>query len=66
LYKGSPSATKVLQDAEAVLKFIVHNRKISYSDVVIFGRSIGSGPATWIASKYKVGCLVLLSAFASI
>ena len=66
LYKGEPTATKVLQDAEAVLNFIIHNREISCSEVIIFGRSIGSGPATWVASKYKVGCLVLLSAFASI
>lgn len=30
------------------------------------GRSIGSGPATYLASKFDVGCLVLVSPFTSI
>ena len=32
----------------------------------MFGRSIGSGPATYLASKYKIGGLILLSPFISI
>lgn len=36
------------------------------ADILVFGRSIGSGPATYLASKRKVGALVLMSAFTSI
>lgn len=35
-------------------------------DIILFGRSIGSGPATYLASKRKVGALILMSAFTSI
>lgn len=36
------------------------------SDILVFGRSIGSGPATYIASKFQPACLVLMSPFTSL
>lgn len=33
---------------------------------MVFGRSIGSGPATYLSAKYRVGCLVLMSPFTSL
>jgi len=39
---------------------------IEEENIIIFGRSIGSGPATYISSKRKPGCLLLMSAFKSI
>lgn len=43
-------------------------KKIGYeqNSIMIFGRSIGSGPATYLASKHKPGCLVLMSPFTSL
>lgn len=40
--------------------------KVDLNKIFLMGRSIGSGPATYIASKYKVGGLILLSAFCSL
>jgi abhydrolase domain-containing protein 17 len=38
-----------------------------FKKIIIFlGRSIGSGPATYLASKYKIRSLVLVSPFTSI
>jgi abhydrolase domain-containing protein 17 len=34
--------------------------------VIIFGRSIGSGPACHLASLRKAHCLILMSAFTSV
>ena len=34
--------------------------------IIIMGRSLGSGPATYLASKFHVKMLVLISAFTSI
>ena len=34
--------------------------------IIVFGRSIGSGPACEVASKRKPGKIILLSAFTSI
>jgi fermentation-respiration switch protein FrsA (DUF1100 family) len=36
------------------------------ADIIIFGRSIGSGPATYLASTKQVGALILMSAYTSI
>jgi hypothetical protein len=34
--------------------------------MILFGRSMGSGPATYLASKYFAGTLVLMSPYTSI
>ena len=34
--------------------------------MIVFGRSMGSGPATHLAATKKPGCLLLMSAFKSI
>ena len=36
------------------------------ANIIVFGRSIGSGPATWLAAKKSPGCLLLLSAFSTL
>lgn len=40
--------------------------KIPPNNIIIIGRSIGSGPATYLASKKKIACLALISPFTSI
>ena len=35
-------------------------------DIILFGRSIGSGPATWIAGNKNPGALLLMSPYTSI
>lgn len=39
---------------------------IKPKNIIIMGRSIGTGPATYLASKREVGLLVLISPFSSI
>lgn len=39
---------------------------VKESDILLFGRSIGTGPATVVAATRKPGGLVLMSAFKSI
>ena len=34
--------------------------------MLLFGRSIGSGPATWLAGRHRVFSLILMSAYTSI
>lgn len=66
LYKGDPSEEKILEDAEAVYEYLTQEMNLNPKNIIVFGRSIGSGPATWLASKREVGILVLMSAFTSI
>jgi len=66
LYPGSPSEKKILSDAETVFDFVTETLKVRPQDIIIFGRSIGTGPATWLASRKTAGLLILMSAFTSI
>ena len=39
---------------------------IDEKDIILFGRSMGTGPATHVASVRNPGCLLLMSAYKSI
>jgi hypothetical protein len=39
---------------------------IREKDILIFGRSMGSGPACWLAGNFKPGALMIMSGYASI
>lgn len=47
-------------------RFVLDELKVAYEQIILFGRSIGSGPAIWLASRFPVGGLILVAAFASI
>ena len=66
LYKGKTCESAIIADAISVYMFVKEEFKYQDSDILIFGRSIGSGPACFIARHYPVGCLLLMSAFTSI
>mmetsp|Transcript_7036 Transcript_7036/g.6281 ORF Transcript_7036/g.6281 Transcript_7036/m.6281 type:complete len:108 (-) Transcript_7036:516-839(-) len=66
IYKGSPSERKICMDAETVYDCLKNNVGIDEKDIFLFGRSIGTGPAIWLASIKNPGLLVLMSAFSSI
>lgn len=63
---GSATADKITEDAEYVYKFIVHDMGISEDDIIVFGRSMGSGPASFLAGTYNPRALCLMSAYTSI
>jgi len=67
MYSSTASTDmRILEDSEAVYDFLVTKLRIDPSDLILFGRSIGSGPAAYLASRKPVGALVLMSAFTSI
>ncbi|OMJ74392.1 hypothetical protein SteCoe_26687 [Stentor coeruleus] len=66
IYPGKPDANQVLRDAENIVKYLVEETKLNSRNLFVFGRSIGSGPATWLASKFNPGALLLMSAYTSI
>ena len=65
VYTGKPNAETILNDAECVYSFVI-GLGVRPEDIIIFGRSIGSGPATFLARTRKIGCLMLMSAYTSI
>jgi fermentation-respiration switch protein FrsA (DUF1100 family) len=50
---------------EAVYRYVVDSLGVPPSRLVLYGRSVGSGPATDLAARVPVGGLVLESAFVS-
>lgn len=61
---ATPAGT--LRDAEAAWDWLAHRPEIDPDRIVIYGRSIGSGPATWLAANRPAAGLVLESAFTSL
>lgn len=66
VYEGSPDEEQILKDALSVYEFVTGDLLFSPEDIVVIGRSIGSGPACHLASTKKVAGLLLISPFASI
>ncbi len=56
----------MLEDAEAVYVYLQEVIGYSEKQIIVFGRSIGSAPATWLAAKKNPGALILMSAFTSL
>lgn len=63
---GTASADKLMEDAEYVYKFALHDMGISENDIVVFGRSMGSGPACFLAANYNPCALGVMSGYTSI
>jgi len=66
LYIGTPSADKICQDAEIVYDYLTLKLGVPEDSIILYGRSIGSGPATHLAARRKPSALMLMSAYTSI
>jgi len=66
IYAGHPSAESVQRDSLRIVQHLVVNKGFDYHDILVMGRSIGSGPAIFVAAHFKVGALALISPFLSI
>ncbi|CAE7295120.1 aho-3 [Symbiodinium natans] len=66
LHHVEPSEDGVCEVALTTFRFLVDVLGVRYSQIVLFGRSLGSGPAVFLASQFPVGGLILVSAFSSI
>ncbi len=63
---GSPSEKNVYAAADAAFAFLTENKNVAPSNLVIMGKSVGSGPACYLAEKQSgVGGLILQSGFTS-
>jgi pimeloyl-ACP methyl ester carboxylesterase len=62
---GVASEAHMDQDAEAALDQLIE-RGVAPAHIIIWGHSLGSGPAVVLASQHPVAALVLFGAFTSI
>jgi fermentation-respiration switch protein FrsA (DUF1100 family) len=63
---GSPSEQGLYRDAEAMWQHLTDARGIDPSRIVLFGRSMGGGPATWLAARMSPGAVILESVFTNL
>ena len=62
---GKPSEEGTYLDAESAHKWLTEEKKIPPDDIIVFGWSLGGSIAAQLASKSKVGALVVESTFTS-
>ena len=66
IYESKKSAQTICEDSLIVHKFIKDKFKTKDEDIYIVGRSLGTGPAVYLASKVNPKSLFLISPFKSI
>lgn len=63
--QGVPSEKRVYLDEQAAYDFLVKEKGVPPGRIIVFGRSVGSGPAVHLAAREPVGGLVIQSGFIS-
>lgn len=66
IYYEDKSAETVLSDSLFVFDYINKVLKFENKNIFVFGRSIGSGPSSYLSSERLLGGLMLMSPFTSI
>lgn len=63
--EGIPSEGNAYQDIEAAYNYLTQSLQIPASQIILYGRSVGGGPAVDLASREPVAGLVVESTFIS-
>ncbi len=63
---GVKSLHGLTEDADAAMDYLLHNKKIDPSRIVLYGESIGGGPSCYLLAKHKVKGIILDSTFTSL
>lgn len=60
-----PGEQSLYDDIETVYLYLTENLNISPDNIILYGRSIGSGPTSYLAEKYPVAGAILHSGLSS-
>jgi abhydrolase domain-containing protein 17 len=64
--QNKPSEKFVYSDCESALWFLTNILNIPLRKIVVYGRSLGSGPSCYLAEKYEIGGIILQTPLCSI
>ncbi|MDH3762961.1 MAG: alpha/beta hydrolase [Gammaproteobacteria bacterium] len=64
--QGQPTESGTYRDAEAAWSYLVDKRAVDAGKIIVFGRSLGSSIAAWLASQHRPAALILESSFSSV
>lgn len=62
---GAPNEKNIVEDTEALFRHLTEVRAIDPASIIVYGQSMGSGPATELARRHPVGGLVIEGGFTS-
>ena len=65
LSEGKPSESGCYEAIDATYRHLIDELKIDPSRIILWGRSLGSGPSCYLASRSEVGGLILETPFLS-
>jgi abhydrolase domain-containing protein 17 len=63
--QGSASASHVYEDIDTAYRYLTETLKISPDRILLYGRSVGGGPSTYLASRKPIAGMILQSTFIS-
>lgn len=63
--QGTTSEYNVYRDIEAAYGYLTEQLRVPPKQIIVYGRSVGGGPAVDFASRQSVGALVVESSFVS-
>src|SRR5215471_1461354 len=63
--QGKPTEKTACEDERAAYEYLTHELKTLPDRIIIFGRSVGSGPAVHLAARQPAAALILQSPFVS-
>lgn len=63
--EGRPSEQGTYDDENAAYEYLTNEMKVPADRIIVFGRSVGTGPAVHLAARRPVAALILQSPFLS-
>lgn len=63
---GTPSEQRAYEDAEVAYTYLTQQLNIPPQRIILYGRSLGGGSATYLATRHPVGGLILEGTFTSV
>lgn len=64
--QGKPSEYNVYRDSSAAYGYLTEQLRVPPKLIILYGRSVGGGPAVDLAARQSVGSLVVESSFVSV
>jgi len=61
IYKGYPTEEQIYADSLSVYDYMTEKAKIPPNNIIVFGRSLGTAAATFLAGQRKLTACVLIS-----
>lgn len=66
LNKGQPSQAALFEDALAIYDYALRQPSVRAQDIIVMGRSLGSGVATYVAAHRQVRAVILVTPYDSV